>query len=221
MRKLYVVGLVSAIALGATTACASKKFVRSSVGATNDKVESMIDALEETQARTARNEKRIAEVDGKVDGVAQSASMANGVATKAASAARAAGAQLEAIDKAQKKLVYDVVLSANEANFAFGKADLPSDARAKIDALIGDLTQDPKNVFIEIEGHTDAVGSNAANAKVGLQRAQAVQRYLYDHYQIPLHKMNVISFGEERPAASNSTPAGRAQNRRIVIRIRA
>jgi peptidoglycan-associated lipoprotein len=221
MRKFCVVGLVSAVALGGATACASKKFVRSSVGATNDKVESMIDALEETQQRTARNEKRIAEVDGKVDGVAHAASAANGVATKAANAARAAGAHLEAIDKAQKKLVYDVVLSANETNFPFGRADLPSAARAKIDALITQLTQDPKNVFIEIEGHTDAVGSHAANARVGLLRAQAVQRYLYDQYQIPLHKMNVISFGEERPTASNATTSGRAQNRRVVIRIRA
>jgi peptidoglycan-associated lipoprotein len=220
MRKFCAVGLVSAVALSAT-ACASKKFVRSSVGATNDKVESLIDALEDTQQRTARNEKRIAEVDGKVDTVAQAAQAASGIASKAASAARAAGTQIDAIDKAQKRLVYDVVLSANEANFQFGRADLPSSARAKIDALIGDLSQDPKGIFIEIEGHTDAVGSNTTNAKVGLMRAQAVQRYLYDHYQIPLHKMNVISFGEERPAASNSTKAGRAQNRRVVIRIRA
>lgn len=221
MRNLFVIVFVPALALAGSAACASKKFVRSSVGATNDKVESMIDALEETQQRTSRNEKRIAEVDSKVQSVAQSAQAANAVAAKAGSAAKNAGARLDAMDKAAKRLVYDVVLSADEANFAFGKAELPSHARTAIDSLIEELTLDPKNVYIEVEGHTDSVGSHSVNAKVGLARAQAVQRYLYDHHQIPLHKIMVISFGEERPAASNATKAGRAQNRRVVIRIRA
>ena len=53
----------------------------------------------------------------------------------------------------------------------------------------------------------------------GLERAEAVQRYLYEQYQIPLHKMNVISYGEDKPAAPNKTKAGRAQNRRVVIKV--
>lgn len=220
MRYSCVAVLVAALALG-STACATKKFVRSSVGATNDKVESLIDALEETQQRTSRNEKRIAEVDDKVQNVQQTADTANGMASSAAGTAKAAGVRIDALDKATKRLVYGIALSADEANFAFGGTDLPSGASAKIDDLIHQLQADPKNVFIEIEGHTDNIGSPMANAKVGLARAQAVQRYLYDHHQIPLHKMNVISFGEDRPTASNATAAGRAQNRRVVIRIRA
>lgn len=221
MRKLLVVVFVPALAFSGTVACASKKFVRSSVGATNDKVESMIDALEETQQRTSRNEKRIAEVDGKAQSAAKEAQAANAMAAKAGSAARAAGTRLDAIEEASRRLIYDVVLSADEGHFAFGKADLPGKTRTTIDGLIDELTLDPKNVYIEIEGHTDSVGSHATNARVGLARAQAVQRYLYEQHQIPLHKITVISFGEERPAASNATREGRAQNRRVVIRIRA
>ena len=220
MRRLWLVVVIPAVMFG-SSACASKKFVRSSVGATNDKVNALIESLEETQMRTGRNERRIAEVDAKTDAAERAAQSAHGVAANASGAARAAGSRLEAIDKANRRLVYDVALAADEANFTFGKADLPASARVKLDGLIHDLTDDPKNVFIEIEGHTDSIGSNAANARVGLARAQAVQRYLYDVHQIPLHKMNVISFGEERPAASNATAAGRAQNRRVVIRIRA
>ena len=52
-----------------------------------------------------------------------------------------------------------------------------------------------------------------------LFRSQAVQRYLYEQYQIPLHKMSVISYGQEKPAAPNNTRDGRAQNRRVVIRV--
>ena len=221
MRNRYVAVVVTTLAVGGSLACASKTFVRRSVGATNDKIESMVDTLEEVQQRTGRNERRIADVDTKVQGASDTAYAASAVASKAAKAARAADAKLTAVDKANRRLVYDVALTADEANFTFGRAELPPEAKATIDQLIDELAQDPKNVFIEIEGHTDNVGSRKANAKVGLARAQAVQRYLYDHYQIPLHKMNVITFGEERPAASNSTKSGRAQNRRVVIRIRA
>lgn len=220
MRKRCLVTIV-ALAVGGSMACASKKFVRSSVGTTNDKVNTMIASLEETQAQSRRHERRIAEVDARTGAAAESARAARTVAAGAAGAAKAAGARIDAIDKASKRLVYDVALSADEGHFDFGRAELPADARIRIDALIHELIDDPKNVFIEIEGHTDDVGPNAANAKIGLARARAVQRYLYDVHGIPLHRMNIISFGEERPATSNRTAEGRARNRRVVIRIRA
>jgi outer membrane protein OmpA-like peptidoglycan-associated protein len=74
-------------------------------------------------------------------------------------------------------------------------------------------------VYIEIEGHTDSVGPKALNEKIGLARAEAVQRYLYEQYQIPLHKMNIISYGESKPVGPNKTRADRAKNRRVVIRV--
>jgi outer membrane protein OmpA-like peptidoglycan-associated protein len=52
-----------------------------------------------------------------------------------------------------------------------------------------------------------------------MERAEAVKRYLYENHQIPLHRINVISYGESKPAADNKTRDGRAQNRRVVIRI--
>jgi outer membrane protein OmpA-like peptidoglycan-associated protein len=103
--------------------------------------------------------------------------------------------------------------------FKFGQSKLPDETKEKIDSLVAQLKQDPKNVFIEIEGHTDNVGGKEINDKIGLERAQAVQRYLYEQYQIPLHKMNIISYGEEKPVAPNKTRAGRAQNRRVVIKV--
>jgi peptidoglycan-associated lipoprotein len=220
MRSVCLIAVTALAALG-SPACASKTFVRSSVGATNDKVKALVASLEETQMRTGRNERRIAEVDAKSGAAARSAEAAHGIARNASSAATAAGARLSAIEHASNRLVYDVALTADEGNFEFGGAELPAATRVSIDSLIHGLIDDPQNVFIEIEGHTDDRGPNAVNLQVGLARAQAVRKYLYDVHQIPLHKMNVISFGEERPAASNRTEAGRAQNRRVVIRIRA
>ena len=99
------------------------------------------------------------------------------------------------------------------------KAELPDDAKGQIDQVIARLQQDPKNVWIEIEGHTDNTGPAELNEKLGLERADAAKRYLYEKHQIPLHKMNVISYGMTKPIADNKTKEGRAQNRRIVIRV--
>jgi outer membrane protein OmpA-like peptidoglycan-associated protein len=85
--------------------------------------------------------------------------------------------------------------------------------------MIGQLKQDPKGVYIEIEGHTDNVGSRELNERLGLERAEAVKRYLYEQHQVPLHKINVISYGEEKPVAPNNNRTGRAQNRRVVVKV--
>jgi peptidoglycan-associated lipoprotein len=219
MRKLFVAVPIALLAVGGSTACASKKFVRTSVGEVNDKVDSLGKSLEETQERTRQNEGKIAAVDQKADQANQSAQQANSAARDARSAADAASNKAEAVDKASRRLVYEVVLSEDSGSFKFGKTELPDEAKQKIDEMVAQLKQDSKNIFIEIEGHTDNVGNKTINEKVGLERAQAVERYLYEQYQIPLHKMNVISYGEEKPIAPNKTKAGRAQNRRVVIKV--
>jgi peptidoglycan-associated lipoprotein len=226
LRKFFVAVPIAVLAVGGSTACATKKFVRTSVGEVNDKVESMGRSLEETQERTRRNEGRITEVDQKAQAAAQSAQQANESADKANSAATAAntaateaGTKIEAIDRANRRLVFEVVLSEDQGNFKFGKTDLPDSAKQRIDQMVSQLKQDPKNIFLEIEGHTDNVGEKMINERIGLARAEAVKRYLYEQYQVPLHKINVISYGEDKPIAPNKTKAGRAQNRRVVIKV--
>ena len=226
MRKLFTVIPVALIVVVGTTACASKKFVRTSVGEVNDKVDSLGRSVEETQERTRRNEGRLTEVDQKAQAAATAAQQANGAAADAKNAAVAAntaantvGTKLDTFDKASRRLVYEVVLSEDQGNFKFGKADLPDEVKSKIDQMVTHLKEDPKNVFIEIEGHTDNVGSPQTNEKIGLERAQAVERYLYEQFQIPLHKMNVISYGESKPVGPNKTRTDRAKNRRVVIRV--
>jgi peptidoglycan-associated lipoprotein len=226
MRKLFCAVPIVLIAVSGSTACASKKFVRTSVGEVNDKVDSMGRSIEETQERTRKNEGRIIEVDQKAAAAQQSATQANDAATAARSAANDAGSKateagnkFDTMDKANKRLVYEVVLSEDQGNFKFGKTDLPDTARQRLDEMVSQLKQDPKAVFLEIEGHTDNVGGKFVNDKVGLERAEAVKRYLYEQYQIPLHKMNVISYGEDKPLSDNKTKDGRAQNRAVVIKV--
>ena len=218
MRKLLFV--IPLVMLGAgSTACATKKFVRGEVGQVNTKVQGLSTQLEETQERTKKNEARIAEVDTKADEAGKSASAAQSSADAAKADAAKADAHAAAVESASKKLIYEVVLNEDEGNFKFGKKDLPDEAKQKIDEMVSHLKADPKNIFIEIEGHTDNVGDKAFNETLGLERAEAVKRYLYEQHQIPLHKMNVISYGEDKPVAPNKTKAGRAQNRRVVIKV--
>jgi peptidoglycan-associated lipoprotein len=223
MKKLVLVVPVLALALGGSTACASKKFVRGQVGEVNDKVESVSKSLEETQERTKANEAKITDVDQRAQAAAQAAdskaSAAGQRADTAKTAADAAGTKAEAVDKASKRLVYEVVLSEDKGNFKFGKATMPEAATSEIDQLVEKLKAEPNGAYIEIEGHTDNAGPKEINYKLGLERAENVKRYLYEHHQVPLHKINVISYGEDKPVAPNKTSDGRAQNRRVVIKV--
>ena len=73
-------------------------------------------------------------------------------------------------------------------------------------------------MYVEIEGHTDNTGTEQYNLTLGEQRAMAVRNYLFEG-GIPLHAINVISRGEQAPVADNKTADGRAQNRRVVVKV--
>ena len=212
-------GFVACVLALAGTACATKGFVRESVGDVNTKVESLGQSIEATQEATKANATRIEQVDQKAGQAGSAAQAAQTSATAARAAADTAASRVTAVETSAKRLIFEVVISDDQGNFELGKADLPADVRAKLDELATKLKANPAGNFIEIEGHTDSTGSPAANDKLGLARAENVKRYLYETYQIPLHKMNVITFGESKPVAPNNTRDGRAQNRRVVIKV--
>jgi outer membrane protein OmpA-like peptidoglycan-associated protein len=219
MKKVVMVVPVLALALSGTTACATKKFVRTNVGEVNDKVDTLSRTVEETQERTRVNEGRITEVDQKAGAADQRAAQAGQRADAAYTAAEAVNTRAEAIEKASRRLVYEVVLSEDKGNFKFGQATMPDQAKAELDSLVQQLKAEPKGAYIEIEGHTDSAGSPEINYRLGLSRAENVKRYLYENHQVPLHRINVISYGEDKPIAPNKTRDGRAQNRRVVIKV--
>ena len=230
MRKLMMAGIVVTFSLVGTTACATKGYVKTQVGQVSTKVDTLSQSLEETQERTKRNEARIGEVDQRAQaaaGQAQQAAVtadgkavaADGKATTAIESAKAAADRAEAVDKATKRIVYEVVLSEDSGNFKFGSIMLPDEGKAQIDQMVSKLLADPKGAYFEIEGHTDNVGGKEINERIGMDRGEAVKRYLYEQHKIPLHRINVISYGEGAPVAPNTTSEGRAQNRRVVIRV--
>jgi outer membrane protein OmpA-like peptidoglycan-associated protein len=219
MKKVVLAVPLLALVLGGSTACATKKFVRGEVGQVNDKVDTLSRSLEETQERTRANEAKIGEVDQKVAQADQKAVAAGKSADAASAAAAAVNTRADAIDKAAKRIVYEVVLNEEKGNFKFGKAEMPENVTPELDQLVAQLKANPNGAYIEIEGHTDNRGPEDVNYRLGLERAENVKKYLYENQGIPLHKINVISFGETKPVGDNKTKEGRAQNRRVVIKV--
>ena len=233
MRKSLFAASLLALTVAVAPACATKKFVRTEVGGVNQKVDTLTGTVEETQERTRQNAERIGVVDQKAesagkaaataqtaaDAAQRSAAAADSKATEAGARANQVGGRLDEVVASSRRLIYEVTLSEDQGNFKFGKTALPDEAKARLDELISQLKADPKGIYIEIEGHTDNVGDPAFNEKLGMERAEAVKRYLYEQHQVPLHKINVISYGEDKPVAPNTTRTGRAQNRRVVVRI--
>jgi peptidoglycan-associated lipoprotein len=130
----------------------------------------------------------------------------------------------EALERAQEaqilakgKLLYEVTLTDESVHFGYKKSTLSEDAKAALDAFSQDLIADNEAVFIEIQGHTDHIGSDEYNLELGQDRADSVRKYLNTHHDIPLHRMSTISYGESKPLEPNDTKSNRAQNRRVVL----
>ena len=218
MRLFVVAVSVAALAAG-STACATKNFVKERVGQVNDKVESVSKSLEETQERTRKNEAAIADANVKIGQVDSKAAAANTAAAGAQTTATTAVTKADAVDQKTKRIVYQMTLSEDQGNFKFDNAVLPDSAKAKIDEMVKPMLANPNGAYFEVEGYTDNVGSREYNMQLGLARAEAVKRYIYETYQIPLVRIGVISYGPENPVAPNTTRDGRAQNRRVVIKV--
>jgi outer membrane protein OmpA-like peptidoglycan-associated protein len=102
-------------------------------------------------------------------------------------------------------------------HFDFNKSDIRPDSRPVLDEAV-DALKENTAVRISVEGHTDAIGSDLYNEKLSVRRAEAVFRYLANHGIAP-ERMGVIGYGKSRPVADNETESGRAQNRRVELRV--
>lgn len=101
------------------------------------------------------------------------------------------------------------------ARFDFDRSDIRHEDRAALDRDAEALAQSPR-ISVEIAGHTDSIGSEAYNLRLGSRRALAVKRYLVGK-GVSADRMMTKSYGEGQPIADNKTPDGRAMNRRAEI----
>jgi len=117
---------------------------------------------------------------------------------------------------AEGKFLYSMVLSDDSVKFPLDSSRLSPEAETRLTDFVTKLTSDNRNVYVEIQGHTDATGTDAINMRLGEARAAAVRLFMNQH-GVPLNRMATISYGDTTPVAPNTTRQGRAQNRRVVL----
>ena len=207
MRLLMVPLVAAGVAL---SGCAKKSYVQREVGEINQKVEAVSAEVEKTQERVRQSEVRIDNVDKSAQaGISEAKGSAQAAMTKAGEAEKAA----------KGKLIYTVTLSNDKVTFPVNRAEISDQAKQILDEAVTPLVKENRGVYFEIEGHTDATGEETYNFRLGEERAMAARDYIAKTYTVALSRLSVISYGEDKPVADNKSRDGRAQNRRIVIRI--
>ena len=209
MHDRRILGIAGGLALALLVApgCVTNKKFKMNVEQTDARIASVESAVEQNQTQIDGVKR---DTGRRIDGVEQSANQANSIGNRALT---------EAEKAARGKLLWTVTLSDEKVKFPFGQAQLSTDATVMLDDLVQKIKGYGKALYIEVEGHTDDVGEENYNLALSEQRAVAVRDYMNQNGGIPLHAMNTIALGETKPVADNHDKDGRAQNRRVVIRV--
>jgi outer membrane protein OmpA-like peptidoglycan-associated protein len=196
-----------AMALG-LSGCATKTYVQDQVGqaakVSDTKIGEVQKQVEATQMDVAGLKKSDADQNQKIAQLSDTAKDALARAQEAGKLAKG-------------KFLYEVTLTDESVKFGFNRSQLSAEAKAALDAFAKKLLAENKNVYVEVQGHTDSIGSAEYNLSLGQARAEAVMRYLNMQHGFPLHRMNAISYGSTKPIADNKSSKGRGQNRRVAL----
>ena len=193
--KTLMLGAALAAAF-AVTGCATEKYVNTHVASVDQKIDTTQSQAELQKAKIAEHEQMLAGLDRTT---------------------REAYQRAEAAGKlAEGKFLYNVTLQDDGYKFKTNKYALTDEEKAKLLDFANKLKGEDKNVYLEIQGHTDATGTADYNMELGEERAEAVRLFLNEQ-GVALNRMNTISYGKSAPVADNKTKDGRAQNRRVQI----
>jgi outer membrane protein OmpA-like peptidoglycan-associated protein len=178
---------------------------------------------------TAKNSKDIKDVDARAQAgiqavnaktadVEQKAQVAGQSAASAQQMADAANNRVGALTNTVANLDNYRPVAETSVKFGFNKDNLTPTAKEALDQLAGSIAS-TKGYIIALEGSTDSVGSTEYNYDLSQRRANAVIQYLASKYSVPAHKIYVIGLGKDKPVETNNTKQGRADNRRVDVRL--
>jgi len=187
---IFAATAIAALSLGG---CATKDFVNQQVSAEDAKTQA---AEQATKNQVDQQQAHLSQLDQSTQ--------------DALTRATAAG------KLAEGKFLYSMVLSDDSVKFPRDSAKLSPEAEQRLQDFADKLKTDNRNVYLEIQGHTDATGPDSLNKRLGEERAEAVRLFMNQH-GVPLNRMSTISYGKADPVADNKTRADRAQNRRVVL----
>lgn len=219
-RTSFVICLTAAMV--ATVGCSSKNYVKS-------QTTPLINKTNELDDLTAKNTRDIKDVDARAQAgiqainaktveVEQKTQTAAQNATQAQQVADAANARVGVLTNTVANLDNYHPVAETSVKFGFNKDNLTKKAQEALDQLAANIAS-TKGYIIALEGGTDSVGSSEYNYDLSQRRANSVIQYLATKYNVPAHKIYVIGLGKDKPLESNKTSAGRADNRRVDVRV--
>jgi OOP family OmpA-OmpF porin len=211
-----------AVSMAATIGCTTKNYVK-------QQTTPLINKTNELDDMTAKNSKDIKDVDARAQaGIAAVKAKTADVEQKAQAAGQSAESAQQTADAANGRVGVLTNTVANLDNyhpvaetsvkFGFNRDNLTPKAKEALDQLAGTIAS-TKGYIIALEGSTDSVGSADYNYDLSQRRANAVIQYLASKYSVPAHKIYVIGLGKDKPVETNKTAAGRADNRRVDVRL--
>jgi OmpA-OmpF porin, OOP family len=214
--------ILLAVSMIATVGCTSKNYVK-------QQTTPLINKTNELDDMTARNTRDIKELDARTQAGIQAVNVKTAdVEQKAQAAGQSAASAQQMADAANNRVGALTTTVANLDNyhpvaetsvkFGFNKDNLTPKGKEALDQLAGSLVS-TKGYIITLEGSTDSVGSPEYNYDLSQRRANSVIQYLASKYSVPAHKIYVIGLGKDKPVESNKTASGRADNRRVDVRL--
>jgi len=211
-----------AAAMAATVGCSSKNYVK-------QQTTPLINKTNELDDLTAKNTRDIKDVDAraqagiqavnaKTDAVEQKTQAASQNAAQAQQIADAANGRVGVLTNTVANLDNYHAVAETSVKFAFNRDNLTPKAKESLDQLAGSISS-TKGYIIALEGGCDSVGPADYNYDLSQRRANSVIQYLATKYNVPAHKIYVIGLGKDKPVESNKTASGRADNRRVDVRL--
>ena len=219
-RKILV--LVAGSSLLLLAGCATKNYAK-------QQVQPVVNKTNELDELTAKNTRDTRDLDTRVtSGINDAKAQATAADQKAMAAGKqadeantlATGAAIGANNLTQTVANLDNYRPVKESSvqFAFNKADLTKKSKAMLDELAAEIPN-ARHFIITVTGGADSVGSKEVNYAISQRRADAVIQYLASTANVPANKFYVVGLGKDQPVAPNTTGEGRAQNRRVDVRL--
>jgi len=207
-KTFYALVALAVIFLIGLSGCATKGFVQEQISQVMDPVKAQaeankteIETLKKTTEQQTQQQQQLSETN-----------------QEAVARAMEAFDQAEEVGKlATGKFLFEVTFSDDSVQFDFDKGDLTDEDKIVLSNFAARIKAQNKNVHIEIQGHTDSIGTEEYNLWLGQVRAESVRNYLYTQHGVSLHHMSTFSYGESKPLVENDTPENRAMNRRITF----
>jgi len=211
-----------AASMVATVGCASKNYVKQQttplINKTNELDDLTAKNTHDIKDVDARAQAGIQAVNAKTADVEQKTQTATQNAAQAQQVADAANGRVSVLTNTVANLDNYHAVAETSVKFGFNKDILTPKAKEALDQLAGSISS-TKGYIIALEGGTDSVGPADYNYDLSQRRANSVSQYLATKYNVPAHKIYVIGLGKDKPVESNKTSAGRADNRRVDVRL--